>query len=85
MNIECSFYEWIIESTNEIIFLLMNSLVCSRWECLTCFDCYCDPGTHITSDVCRGTHVPSDVCSSPQERHVTNICDVPYPGNTYPL
>ena len=28
MNIEyCSFYEWIIESTNEIILPLMNPLV----------------------------------------------------------
>ena len=34
-----SFYEWIIESTNEIIFPLMNLLVRQRRERLTWFDC----------------------------------------------
>ena len=33
------FYEWIIESTNQIIFPFMNLLVHWRQERLTCFDC----------------------------------------------
>ena len=36
--LDCSFYEWIIESTNKIIFPLMNSLTCSdenAWPALT--------------------------------------------------
>ena len=37
--LDCPFYEWIIESTNEIIFSLMNSLVRKRRERLTLFDC----------------------------------------------
>ena len=37
--LDCSFYEWIIEWTNKIIFPLKNSLVHERQErLLTCFD-----------------------------------------------
>ena len=38
-NLDYSFYEWIIASTNKIILPLMNSLVCQRRERLTWFDC----------------------------------------------
>ena len=37
--LDCSFYEWIIESINEIIFPLMNLLVRWRRERFTWFDC----------------------------------------------
>ena len=37
--LDYSFYEWIIESTNEIIFPLVNLLVRQRRERFTWFDC----------------------------------------------
>ena len=37
--VDYSYYEWIIESKNQIIFPFMNLLVHWRKECLTCFDC----------------------------------------------
>ena len=46
-GIEAKYEYWIVhfmngllnQQNNEIIFLLMNSLVCQRQERLTCFDC----------------------------------------------